>query len=148
MANKSFLILKLHLLKKMEIMKQDEPGSNISPGPAGSNSGLNTSKSPPPESKLIVPEGAQTETRGNAVTRWSQSHDSLSDDVEQEDFLSSRLSVRKSRSIDCQNNLETMASVKLKGDPNVLQSDALRAIMLRLRGSFSGDCILFQILRE
>lgn len=106
------------------ISKQDEPGSNISPESAGSNSGLNTSKSAPPESKLIVPEGAETETRENAAPRWSHSHDSIRDDVEQEDLLSSQLSVRKRRSIDCKNNLETVANIKLKRDPNVLQSDA------------------------
>lgn len=127
----------------MKTMKKDEPGSNISPEPAGSNSVLKNNKSAHPETKLIITEEACKESTVNEATQWRQSHDSLNivettshtdkaikvemftplDDVKQ-DLLTSQFTLGERYINDSWSNLEMVANVEWKEDPNVAESDA------------------------
>lgn len=118
----------------MKTMEEDEPGSCISPEPAGSQSVLKICKSARPE--------ACDEIRVNEPSEWSQSHDSLNtaentthtneaikgemsthfDDVEQ-DLLANQFVLGKNYSSDSWSHFEMLANVKLKEDPNVAEPD-------------------------
>lgn len=121
----------------MKTMEKDEPGSCVSPEPAGSHSVLKISKSARP--------GACDEIRVNEASQWSRSHDSLngaentthtneaikvemSTHFDNEGLLTHQFILGKSCSSDSWSHLEMLANVKLKEDLNDAESDTMSVV--------------------
>ncbi|XP_056241269.1 PGC-1 and ERR-induced regulator in muscle protein 1 [Seriola aureovittata] len=136
-------------ISNINTMKKVEPGSNVSPEPAASNSVLKTNKSTYPETELFIREEACTETGVNEVTQQHQSHDSLDGvvssetpphkdevmkgeicsplkDVEQEHLLTSQSTFSDKCNTNSPSNLYMMTNIKWREEqnPSVSQLDA------------------------